>query len=177
MKERLTDIESFLKGYKPALLLNPRSNEDLSFLDKFPSTQVLIYGMDQLLFFQDAQSKRTFQESIQGLTPDSPSYHKKVGLALGFPPKAVDFFVSTLKDKSLDSQKIGLSYCGFYFVSSISTLIDDVLYLWENVKVSDGCKETTDIDYNDVHFSIDFNDYEKLNHAYKELKKALDIQR
>lgn len=180
----MLDIESFLKGYKPALLYDTDSDQELQQLNEFPFIYVRIYNKDQHLYFRSEQLKQEFLKRTKDLEPDSPDYHKETGLALGFPPKAVDFFCTNLVDvdKTLDLPRIAIDYCGICCISSIDSLIEDVSYLWENVNVPSSDQTPTKIgykpmgDYEYIPFFTRFNDYDSLYQARKEIKKALISQ-
>jgi hypothetical protein len=46
-------------------------------------------------------------------------YHKMFGQLLGYPPKAVDFYVRKCTDRSLAGVSIGLGYSGVRCVSDV----------------------------------------------------------
>lgn len=172
----MLDIESFLKGYKPALLYDTDSDQELRQLKEFPFVQIWLYKKDQHLYFRSEQLKQDFINRTKELVPDSPGYHREIGLALGFPPKAVDFYITTLlgKENDFDLLRIGIEYCGICFVTSIDSLIEDVSFLWENVNIPSSERTHTAIRYtlgsrDDPQFCIIFNDCDSLYQAYREI--------
>lgn len=133
----MKDIESFLLGYKPALLTNPHyplyPTADLLKLTAYPSVEVRIHQINQLLYFQTEQKKEAFLQQSYRLLPDSPSYHGEVGLALGFPQKAVEYYVTTMKHGATTEAKGYVEYCGIGFVTSIDNMFEDIEWLWRRV--------------------------------------------
>lgn len=172
--------DSFLKGYKPAVLMNPKSDdkEDIKMLSSYPFVEdIQVFDLEgQILYFQNEKLKQDFLDRYQYINdPHSAKYHRLLGLTLGFPPKAVDFYVSELMfpDEHRE-RRIGLGYCGIECISSVGDLIENVTYLWDQINNSD---ETTDIWYKPsktefITFEVTYTDYKKLNQVSDEIKKS-----
>ncbi|MFC7442216.1 hypothetical protein [Laceyella putida] len=180
----MKDIESFLQGYKPALLTNPHYQlyhaADLLKLSTYPSTKVKIHKMDQLLYFQTKAEKQRFLQQTHPLLPDSPCYHREVGLALGFPPKAVEYYVTTMHHESVDEQKVYLEYCGIGFVTSIDYMMEDIQWLWQHVPTRSK-PFFTNVCYKvqgkqkPFHLKIAYSDSSALTSAYLTIKNTLEV--
>lgn len=112
----MMDIDAFFKGYKPSLLYNPHYEyeiyqpEQMKKLGKYPCLKkVMVYNQEQEIYFQTAEMKESFLRKIKNLAPDSLSFHRELGLAMGFPPMAVDFYVKQMQDETLEWKKLGWS--------------------------------------------------------------------
>ncbi|KPC71034.1 hypothetical protein ADL26_15780 [Thermoactinomyces vulgaris] len=179
----MKDIESFLRGFKPALLTNPHYQtyhavESLK-LASYPSVGVRLHQMDQLLYFQTEANKSRFLEQTHLLLPDSPAYHREVGLALGFPPRAVEYYVSVMHHEGVDECKVYLEYCGIGFVTSLDYMQEDILWLWQHVPTASH-KFNTNVCYKirgqqkPCHLIICYGDLPALSSAYHTIKNMLE---
>jgi hypothetical protein len=129
-KKIMVDHEAFLKGLKPALYRTP--NQGLMKL--FPSLEKYPYLKDhtgRYLFFQTEEKKQEYLDALQRVEPGSPEYHQMFGHLLGYPPKAVDFFVRKCTDRSLADVSIGLAYAGIRCVGDVRELVENAFWLWD----------------------------------------------
>ncbi|WP_028778665.1 hypothetical protein [Shimazuella kribbensis] len=129
-------FESFLKGYKPAVLMNPNHDDenDIRSLIGYPFVENIqvFASAGQVLYFQNEQLKQDyFYQSKDTPDPHSPEFHKLLGITLGFPPKASQFYSETVQDESLSWKKIGFEYCGICCVGALEDIKENVEWFWQ----------------------------------------------
>lgn len=87
-------------------------------------------------FFQNKELKREFKNlKIHERLLNKNLDNLNMGRLLSYPPKAVELF----SDKSYiktNFNKIYINYCGIIFMSYNESIIDDLIWLNDNVKVS-----------------------------------------
>ncbi|MFC7441614.1 hypothetical protein [Laceyella putida] len=93
------------------------------------------------LFFQNNSIKKAFLLERDEAPAKSPQFHRALGHALGFPPKAVAHYASIVelqenghdpvRLEEMKAKRIGLQYCGIHCSSSMDHLEENVLWLWE----------------------------------------------
>jgi hypothetical protein len=135
-KKIMVDHEAFLKGIKPALYraYNQGLAELFPILKEYPH---LKDHTGRYLFFQTEEKKQEYVDRIQQIDLNSPEYHKMLGLLLGYPPKAVDFYVRKCTDRSLSEVSIGLGYSGVRCVSDVRELIENTIWLWDTYQLDE----------------------------------------
>ncbi|MFC7443499.1 hypothetical protein [Laceyella putida] len=142
----MNEIISFKNGIKPSLLLEesqPGFDEMLS----FPHVSIhLLEGARQCLFFPDEREKMNWMQRTASLSHTTPAFHKELGLVLGYPPKAVDFFVRRIQCQKeghleelerLKAKRVGLHYAGISCNGNVDDLIENVYWLWDTYEVDD----------------------------------------
>jgi len=126
MNEFGEDFHYFLKNY-PYL---SSKTHPISFSDS-----TIMY-----LFFQNEDSKRSFLTELEGITTaHSEAFERILGTVLGFPPKAVSYYIylEQLEKQGesyyieADKKSICVSFCGMRFKTSTDYLVDDVMWLWD----------------------------------------------
>lgn len=155
--ERWNQIGAFLGGWKPAVLARAfklcddqeifeaelkgdylwmhRLQKEAQKLLQYPHTVTDIiegkrrkkdgkrYVLFHALFFQTEDKKALFLEMFQQKPIDTA-----IGLALGFPPKAVEAFEQGRRG-------IGIDYNGIQFASPIEDVAENLQWLWDHVPV------------------------------------------
>lgn len=143
----MNPVESFIRGIKPALhepAMNQRLVKELPRLIKnypYLTEGIDLYdGTQFYLFFQNEEMKKKFLEDTKGIKPRSIPFHKALGLALGFPPKAVDFYCRCLQleeEGKPEPPRVGIHYCGLNFSSDPADLTENITWLWERYQYKD----------------------------------------
>jgi hypothetical protein len=136
---KMMPYHSFLMGYKPACFenLDRLDSEILEKLRRYPFHQ--IYD-NTVIFFQNETLKDQFLQQTRNLSPKSPEFCRVLGLALGFPPKAVEFYVDYYRWQIHDrknaltyffSHKVGYRYIGIMFEGHIDDLFENAGWMWD----------------------------------------------
>ena len=146
--QRQLQSDIFKMGYKPSIWLQYPTDktqiEELKYL-KYSHKIFLsfiengITGQKRHIvnywFFQNKEMKNKFKSlRIHEKIFKKEINHYNIGELLGFPPKAIDLFQNEEYKKDF-SNKIGVNYCGISFMSYNDSLIDDLIWLNDNVKV------------------------------------------
>lgn len=84
----------------------------------------------QHMYFFNQQCKDHFLTSIQGLDRNSSDFDYQLGLALGYPEKAAQFFRDRELDKSLTWFRVCVDYRGIEFVCNFEDLDGVMQDLW-----------------------------------------------
>lgn len=85
-------------------------------------------------FFQNNEIKKEFEQlNIQSTIIEHNLDHFNIGRLLGFPPTSVKLFSNKTYNKSIYN-KIGVNYCGMFYMSYIDSIVDDFIWLKENKK-------------------------------------------
>lgn len=161
---KMDEIHSFLCGLKPTLLLAEQQKGFTSML-AYPNTEIhLIPNRHQCLFFHTEQDKQTWIDRTQNMEHTSPEFHRILGLTLGYPPKAVDFFVKREECKKqgkfnelqrLKSKVVGLHYAGISCNGNYEDLISNARWLWDTYKQEEQLKVRVDSSYVFVEYRND----------------------
>lgn len=139
-KERYLKMEyfhaerAFIIGVKPALMSNDR-HEKIEFLkENYPYyTLQERPNFNEYLFFQKKDLMDRFLEEVNGKPiPKNPDHTQALGIALGYPPKAVKHFINKRfsNDPEVSLKDLGLHYCGIHCAGSVDSLVNDVTWLW-----------------------------------------------
>jgi hypothetical protein len=191
MTKILYDIDAFFKGYKPAILYNyntewGRHEEDKEArLHKYPSINAFVHDMDQVIYFQSKELRDSFQKKIDGIEPDTSAYYKELGLILGFPPKAVQFYCDWLVDESLKWERVSLEFCGICCVGAIKDIKENVEWFWK-LPIPEDAERGIKIGFTTatpvVSYYIPYNETEHLQTILEEIqwiankrKRALEV--
>lgn len=189
---QLMSYQSFLLGIKPACF------ETYDRLTQEIRAQLECYPFHQnyenaAIFFQNESLKEQFLQQTEGLTTKSPKYHKVLGLTLGFPPKAVEFYTSyfewQLQDRSKAltyyfTHKVGYRYAGIMCEGHIDDLFENAEWLWNTYDVENDMviKVIQKPDDELIAFSVRFRHLDDLliaeknvRHILKNNKKVMNI--
>ncbi|KFZ39991.1 MULTISPECIES: hypothetical protein [Thermoactinomyces] len=138
--------DAFLKGYKPAfleILGLKQTTKHLNFLlANYPHVSHrdydLLSGNRFYLFFQTDFMRHRFEEELKQSTFSLADTDRILGMTLGFPPRAVGFYVQMMREKrkgntqayqQMKSRKIGMIYSGCSFASDIADFKENALWL------------------------------------------------
>ncbi|SHF20748.1 hypothetical protein SAMN05444392_11080 [Seinonella peptonophila] len=182
-------IDAFLKAYKPAFLAIPGTR---SVGDKLPlliETYSHIYEADhnEYIFFQSNELKQDFASKTCKMQYISLDFEKELGKVLGFPDKAVEFFITkkqikrTLGEHSaeylkLKEKHIGLRYCGVQCAASIDDLIENVEWLWERYPYQEAIEDGTYVRVREERLRIPHGNTDQLE-MIKELALTGEISK
>ncbi|PRZ12315.1 hypothetical protein CLV36_11581 [Laceyella sediminis] len=139
-------VDAFLKGYKPAFLEIPHTKFTTEKLDlllsKYPYVDEKAYdllnGNVFYLFFQNQSVYARFQTEIERISFTKGEIDRLLGDILGFPPKAIDFYIRMMTEKRngnidafqrMKNRKIGMIYCGCSFGSDVNDFVENALWL------------------------------------------------
>ncbi|MBA4542904.1 hypothetical protein H1164_08315 [Thermoactinomyces daqus] len=173
-------FEMFIQGLKPAIYRTTLESEfakRLPFLvENFPyiSSQetekiVLIPGAETYVFFQDQEQKERFKKELEYTEANSPEFHRLLGITLGYPPLAVEFFVQAKLNPELEKRKVGMYHLGIGCSGDILDLIDNCRWLWDTYKLP----EKIDIRLGTEFVSIPYGQMEELERIKTEYLKTI----
>lgn len=180
MQKEITDIKAFLSGHKPAFLYNQKEKpwfyeeDEVQALKKYPLVQVDVeLAQNQTLYFQCEQERRDFIQRTQDLIMNSPSWLRELGLVLGYPPKAVDFYVALKQDPALESQAVGIHFNGIGCTGNID-IIENVCWLWERYP-SSWFQQDVEISYKKGWYTIPYGDLVTLKRVEQQIKTGASL--
>lgn len=134
----MTDIQCFLSGHKPALLFSYEhimpyySQFEIEQMRKYPYVSAIQQHRESNLYFQNEKLKERFLQKTIGIDHKSSEFIYHLGVALGYAPKAVEYYVDTyVRQIKSTSIKIGYDYDGIQFTSCADNLLEDVIWLWD----------------------------------------------
>ncbi|MBA4603525.1 hypothetical protein [Thermoactinomyces mirandus] len=164
----MVDHEAFLMGIKPALCrqMIPQLEELMPQLEKYP------YMIDEdgtYLFFQNQELMNNYLARLSNIEWGSSEYHRLLGLTLGYPPSAVEFFLDKLTDHSLYQYSVNVGYAGYRFVAHVSDLHHIIDDMWNQHKV----EEKTRLGVGSELYYIGYRDYEELQKFVTEVRREL----
>lgn len=170
--------EGFFFCNKPAIWISPRYSvfEELYFGGYPYITKEQFHALEnhEVIFFQnECLRKKALDQYIKvnkHCERFSPDFHYILGHILGFPPRAVDFFVQYQHDPRLEKYRIEMKYCGVECIGSICDLVDNATWLWKQYPFPD--LDTLTIDYNDKRVSIEYGDIQNAKELIKQWEKA-----
>lgn len=174
--------EGFFFCKKPAIWISPSYSvfEELYF-DGYPYiTKKQFHALEdhEVIFFQNEHLRQQALDQYIRCNEDcerfSPTFHRIVGTILGFPPRAVDFFVQYQHDPRLKRYRIGMKYCGVECIGSICDLADNAAWLWERYPYPD--LDILTIDYDDNRVCAEYGDIQRVKKLARQLAdvKLLD---
>ncbi|MBH8600896.1 hypothetical protein I8U21_05840 [Thermoactinomyces sp. CICC 23799] len=167
--------ESFLAGIKPSCYecLSRVSPDLLKKLEKFPRYSVHP-GYD--IFFRDEPAHDGFAKEVKNLSRDSEAFHRMLGLALGFPPRSVDFYVKRisgeLNREQFYEQKVGLYHAGVWCAGHKRDIIENMNWLWKQYPYYDQSRVATYYNNDRQVYPVEYGDDEALHHLAEKLNKA-----
>jgi hypothetical protein len=131
---------AFLDGYKPALLISPRSPffEDVAVSD-FPKITPFDEEPESHIFFQTEKQTEEYQRKIKGVALRSYDFYMIVGENLGFPKRSVEYFAKmrALEDKigyypeDERLNGLGIIWAGFFFASHLDFAEQEAEWLFD----------------------------------------------
>ncbi|MBA4494135.1 hypothetical protein ACFO25_10695 [Paenactinomyces guangxiensis] len=122
MKNRLTPIEGFLRGLKPACL--SKMTDELSVYPYQPMSD------GWYMFFRSHQQKKAFCDRLYQIKT-AEDLHRLKGEALGYPPKAIEYYCY----KNSPQTRVSLHYFnGIDCVSHVEDIEENVFWLWNTYK-------------------------------------------
>jgi hypothetical protein len=101
-------------------------------------------------FFQSEQIKLEFEkEVISEIITNGIFNDEKIGMFLGFPPAAVRNFAKLQKDKEcgLYERRVGVDYAGIRFMSYEDSILEDLKWLKDNLKIPNEYKAHLGINF------------------------------
>jgi hypothetical protein len=171
----LMPAESFLAGIKPSCYENlTRVPPDvLRKLEKFPRFSVFP-GYD--MFFRDRQLRDKFVKAVEAIPRKSPDFHRVLGLALGYPPKAVEFYVKRvsgeLSREEFYEQRVGFYHAGIWCTGHKRDIVVNMRWLWERYPYNDRSRITTYYNNDRQLHPVQYGDYETLHNIAEALNKT-----
>lgn len=186
-------VNAFLKGYKPAFLEIPDTEYTTKKLDllltNYPYVDEkkydLLNGNRFYLFFHDESTRLLFQEKIERITSfTEEEIDRLLGVILGFPPRAIDFYVQMWKEKrmgnlevfgQMQNRKIGLIYCGCCFTSDINDFIDNVRWLREKYPYEEAKEDGMFVRLGDERLKVPFDNDHQLTEFYGYILRERDL--
>ncbi|TCP64028.1 hypothetical protein [Baia soyae] len=153
----VSSYEAFLKGLKPATYVNLdilSQPELIPALKEYPSWNEC---ENFWMFFRSEEQKENFLSNCKCV--DESSRHRLLGIELGFPPKAVDFYVKMSSqydenpietDRWYFANKVGVHYHGYHFASRIDDLEENIKWLWKTYQIVD----VAEVRFNKESYSI-----------------------
>lgn len=181
-----TDLKAFLHGYKPAFIFTPHyiprfyEPHDVEKLLTYPCIQqIKPHNKPQDIYFQNEALKHSFQTKIKDLDHNAPEFHRILGESLGFPPKAVAYYVNELQGLTDRNRRIGYEYNGVNFIGSIDTMIECVYWLWKRYPQSYFRERELEISYGkpSTYFKIAYKDTQRLNTVFQEICNRMTKKR
>jgi hypothetical protein len=176
--------EAFLDGYKPALLISPRSKFfDIVSKTDFPRITPFDDEDNSHIFFQTEHHKLLYSSQIEGVSLRTYDFHKIVGKTLGFPKESVLYFA---KMRDLEEEignypederinGVGVIWAGFFFASHLEFVEREVQWLWNTYQHEKAVGQplylwTKETDYIVVQY-LDFARLKELKEEIQEGRK------
>lgn len=164
----MNEYQLFKMGFKSAIydtILSSLMRDYLAELRKeYPYINKgigLIPETTTYMFFQNEELKVSFEERVAGVKVDSYEFHRILGYALGYPPKAVDFFVRCLQEPGLEHYKVGMHYMGVSCNGSIDDLVENCHWLWDTYTIPD-IRKLLEVRIGYNFYSVDYKDVDRL---------------
>lgn len=186
-------VDAFLKGYKPAFLEIPNDRFTTEKLDllltEYPFVDETAYdllnGNPYYLFFQNEVLRARFQTEIERTTFTKGEIDRVLGTALGFPPKAVDFYVRMQTEKrngnleayqQMKNRKIGMIYCGCCFGSDINDFQENALWLLEKYSYEEAKEDGMFVRIGrEPRLSVPIDDYRQLAEFHEYITEQIGV--
>ncbi|MDQ0418153.1 IS4 transposase [Croceifilum oryzae] len=163
----VSSYEAFLEGVKPSAYENLdmlSQSELIPALKKHPAWNEC---ENFWMFFQSEGQKERFLS--QYLHSTDSEQHRLLGLELGYPPRAVDFYVKILHETSHPT--VGVHYHGYNFTSCIHDLEENIKWLWSTHKIVD----SVEVRFNQESYQIRHLDINDLQTALEEVHKKTNV--
>ncbi|SHF23515.1 hypothetical protein SAMN05444392_11170 [Seinonella peptonophila] len=164
----MNDITLFMEGYKPALYDTVMSKRFMGWLPQLQEYPYIDEGINLIpdvkfyLFFQTENQKRDFQSKVSKFAVPSIEFHRLLGQTLGYPPKAVDFYIRCEQEPSLKPLKVGMHYQGVSCNGSVYDLIDNCNWLWDTYSSKDLPNEPLQVRIGYNMYSAGWGDIERI---------------
>ncbi len=142
----ISSYEAFLEGRKPATYVNLgiiSRPELISKLMKYP--KINEFG-DFWMFFRNDRMKSRYMKQMNGIKPGTPERQYILGITLGYPPKAVDFYTRyfewQLREREVAkdwffTHNVAMKYHGIMFVSHVDDLEENARWLWDTYQIDE----------------------------------------
>ncbi|MDQ0417567.1 hypothetical protein J2Z48_001740 [Croceifilum oryzae] len=168
----IASYESFLNGLKPSTYVNLdilSQPELIPALREYPSWNEC---ENFWMFFRSESQREQFLSKY--LNANDSEQHRLLGIELGFPPKAVDFYVKMASqyaanpigtDRWYFANKVGVHYHGYNFASRIDDLEENIKWLWETYQIVD----VAEVRFNKESYSIRYLSDSDLHKAVEEI--------
>lgn len=163
----IKEVDAFLLGIRPAVYYcveDPQFQHSRDQLMTYPfvNKNIDLYdGTDFFLFFQNEDLRQKFLGQSKGVKVRSNKFHQILGETLGYPPKAVDFYVQCLDKKELEQLKVGMHYMGIHCSGSAGDLVENTLWLWDTYSRSD-VHSLLEVRIDSSFYSVNCKDVERL---------------
>ncbi|WP_198054009.1 hypothetical protein [Thermoactinomyces sp. CICC 23799] len=185
----LRTVDAFLKGYKPAFLdipLERWKTEHMEYLlETYPyvgqNDYDLLSGRPFYLFFQNELIQSLFHAEVKRSgTLSAKEADRILGTILGFPPKAVDFYVRMMEEERkgnieeyhrLRGQKIGLIYCGCSFATDIEDLEINALWLLDKYPYEEAKEDGMYIRLDGERIRVPIESYRQLAEFHESIRQ------
>ena len=181
-------VDAFLKGYKPAFLEIPHERwktEHMEYLlENYPYVSEkdydLLSGRRFYLFFQNELIQSLFYAEVKRSTLSVKEADRILGTILGFPPKAVDFYVRMMEEKRqgnleeykrMRDRKIGLIYCGCSFSSNIEDFEINALWLLDKYPYEEAKKDGMYIRLDGERIQVPIESYHQLEEFHEYIRQ------
>jgi hypothetical protein len=176
--EHMKELQAFQLGIKPTALF-AEGQEQYKELLTYPHVPVNILSYrKQSLFFHTEKQKKEWINRTNRMDHTSLEFHKELGLVLGYPPLAVEFFIRRLKSKregqneevdKMSKESIGLNYAGIVCNSCVDDLIENAKWLWDTYHQD----LTLRVRFDTSYIPVEYRDTEGLRSLKKQLYNAL----
>ncbi|RAL22560.1 hypothetical protein [Thermoflavimicrobium daqui] len=184
----LSSYEAFLEGVKPATYVN---------LDIIVRPELIPNLMEYAnfnesdnfwMFFRDEEMKTQFLNQYSNLSHNDPERERILGLTLGYPPKAVDFYTYYYEWQQREREeakhwyfthKVGMKYHGIMFTSHIDDLKENAQWLWDTYQIEEDTyiKVVRMPDRKREEFPVAFRNLADLVDAKEKVQRILDHNR
>ncbi len=151
----LQKLQAFLDGYKPAILVSHRyENDFLQQLLPLDYPHILQYELEDFddpsimfdrgtLFFQNQSMMDKYLEEIHNATSHDQE-NMILGKYLGYPPIASDYFINYFWKDKLKEKNAGFNYAGIRFAGNVDDTDAICDWLWSNIATT---PKPVEIDY------------------------------
>ncbi|SFJ92307.1 hypothetical protein [Thermoflavimicrobium dichotomicum] len=168
---------AFLLGLRKSVWLTPGYSLFDEIANKYPFISKREFpALKGGIFFQNEEIKKELCKNhlkdAENIEFGSSKFHYTIGHLLGYPPKAIHFFVHLITNSNLNIKRVGIDYCGVTCAGSIDDLLDDATWLWQEYPFPEW--DILKIQYQDKKIYIPYQDFETLQEVQKKLKAATD---
>lgn len=150
------EVRLFLYGVKPAITRDLQNKLSTILVENYPSIVTPrgreVYGTSRALVFQDAYrmyeytqktyvSKSYMYEHGSGsVDPCLKSSCADLGITLGYPPSACEWFAEDLKNDTPSPDRVVVYYHGMQFVTHMSLVAENIKWLRDNRPVPESAQ-------------------------------------
>lgn len=167
----MTDIKAFLSGYKPAFLYNRGhkkpwfyEDQEVKALGQYMHINVVNVekAKNLTLYFQGQSEYDHFLQQTKSTKIGSFTWYKELGLILGYPPRAVDHYVSRMQDPTIQKHEVGVHFYGIGCKGHVQDIEANVRWLWDTYPAFWFTDKKVMIAYQSECHEIDYKDYDML---------------